>query len=131
MSTVQDVDVSIVQEILVGTFAQRVHGPPGNSHPHAPPYKGPSSWTVAGAGLSTWNGVYHRKVGGVMFVQAGEPTHALYAQGDVWRLAVEGKELFYTGAQPDPDKNAPPLKGWVVAVGGKAPAPHLVAGEER
>lgn len=33
------------------------------------------------------------------FVQAADTRHSLYSTGGVWRLAIEGKELFYVRPQ--------------------------------
>ena len=131
--TVQDVDVSKVQAILNGTFKQRIHGPTGRMPtPPTPPYTGPKSYTVEGAGSPEWNGVYELdgESNPPTFKQAGSKvTHELYSYGRVWRLGVLGKDLAYVAATPSV---LPPLAGWGIGTGpgpaGKAPAPHLKAG---
>lgn len=58
-ATVQDIDVSIVQAILTGTFQQRIHGPAGHgSGGGGGKYTGKKSYTVVGAGSADWNGEY-------------------------------------------------------------------------
>jgi hypothetical protein len=146
VDTVQDVNVTLVQDILVTQFNQAVHvddkpkppGPP--SQPPKPTGPVPKYYDVVGAGEKAWNGRYEQKgtfEGWPQWVQAATAasTHSLYFCEGGWRLAIQGKELFYVAAQEEGGGNGaegafslPPLKGWQVADGGKAPAPSLVAG---
>ncbi len=118
--------------------------PVGDSPAPMPPHVS-SSFTVLGAGSTSWNGIYTSTREGI-YQQQGQPSHSLYADGSVWRLAVKGAEMFYV-ATAHPGTAGPPLIGWVVAqhcnasagryapscqvgtgpVGGFPPAPHLVA----
>ena len=60
-------------------------------------------------------------VRGQVFVRRGR-----WEQGGVWRLAVEGKELYYVA----PESSAlPPPGGWQVADGGVAPPPKVLPGK--
>ena len=59
--------------------------------------------------------------GAKVFVRRGR-----WEQGGVWRLAVEGKELYYVA----PESSAlPPPGGWQVADGGVAPPPKVLPGK--
>jgi hypothetical protein len=118
----------------------------------SPPPHVTSSFTVVGAGSISWNGVYDAlssNEGSDVFRQRGVSNHSLYASSGVWRLAVAGAELLYVSAA-HPGAGGPPLTEWEVAqhcnatagrnppscqagagpVGGLAPAPHLIPGEE-
>lgn len=131
VSTVQDVSVAEVQNILTSRFDQIVHLPP----PPAPPGPSPRYYNVSGAGAARWNGKYIRTASGMDIDQS--PLYkstskscadcSLYSNGGTWRLAVEGKELFYVASQ---ESTLPPLPAsdWTVAEGGVAPSPTLVAG---
>jgi hypothetical protein len=124
--TVQDVDVSAVQAVLTGTFGQTIHVPPPAPHPQY--------FNVSGAGDAVWNGQFARteqtSSGEPVYVKtssAGCPNQlpcSLYAWGGGWRLASEGKELFYTNRAGGPTR---PARGWAVA-DGASPAPTLAAG---
>lgn len=124
-AAVQSVNVTAVQHVLQSVYGQRVHGPPGSD-----PAPGPQSFAVVGAGAAEWDGNYpftgtftdDRPV----FAQATNSTRRLYSYNNIWRLAVDGKEIFYVTAQPTQGAE-PPLTGWAVA-NATAPAPHLVAG---
>ena len=83
-----------------------------------------------------WNGHYTRAPDSKHFSKADPVyvsttpacTHcSLYTYEGVWRLAIDGKGLFYVAAAPSA---LPPTaaKDWEVSVGGKAPVPTLVAG---
>lgn len=119
--------------------------PLGDSPAPVPPHAS-SSFTVVGAGSKSWNGVY-TSIGGGIYHQQGAPSHSLYADGRVWRLAVKGAEMFYVATARHGAPAGPPLTGWEVAqhcnasagrrppscqvgtgrVGGIPPAPHLLA----
>eukprot|EP01047_Picozoa_sp_COSAG01_P024833 COSAG01_NODE_1549_length_9945_cov_568.576376_7_plen_165_part_00 len=120
-AAVQDVDVSVVQDILVSTFKQTIH------QPAPPPPPGPMSqyYNVSGAGSAPWNGQYLRvpeSPGTFRSTSCSECS--LYAQADIWRLAIRGKELLYSN---DVASGTPPLTGWKCD-DGKSPAPTLAAG---
>jgi hypothetical protein len=123
VATVQDVDVAKVQAILVGVFDQQIHAS-GNTLP--------KYYDVAQAGSAAWNGRYTRVATGsygTEYQNANKdcPNNqpcSLYAYADSWRLATEGKELFYTAGK---QSLSPPLTGWVAA-DGALPAPVLTAG---
>ena len=132
---VQDIHAAKVQDILVKTFGQRVHGPPGHAGGGGGgKYSGKKSYTVVGAGSSEWNGEYKLASGGVLH-QLSNSSRALYEIGGHWRLAVEGAELMYVASKRT-GTSGPPLTGWTLCeptpgkapCGGVAPAPHLVAG---
>lgn len=116
--------------------------------PPSPPYHGPRSYSVAGAGNAKFNGVYnHSAAAGGRFVRvsptvggSGGEAHAaarparpmmLYEYGGEWRLAVLGEQLGYVSTHVG--GSTPPLDGWVVPahkpgtapVVGVAPPPHL------
>lgn len=133
VATVQDVDVAKVRAILV-SHGQRVNGPPGHPPPAPPGPPPPRYYNVSGAGDSRWNGQYLRSGSSA----DGSPTYSspstacpnaepcsLYAWGGQWRLASEGKELFYTAGGAA--SALPALSGWVAA-DGIPPAPTLKAG---
>ena len=85
----------------------------------------PHYYNVSGAGSALWNGQYVRSDGkGLVFESTTCPRCSLYAYDDAWRLAIVGKELFYTNETPDA---LPPASGWQPA-NGTAPAPTLTAG---
>ena len=125
VTVVQDVNVSKVQEILVNQFHQAVHcdqpAPPG------PPYTGPKSFTVVGAGSTSWNGEYQMNPGAgqLSFVHTANASQSMYANGGVWRLAIEGKELMYlAGKKTSRPAGGPPAQGWEIPKpGGKGKAP--------
>jgi hypothetical protein len=131
VATVQDVDVSKVQAILTGVFKQTIHA----DGPHPPPAPSgpiPKYFNVTGAGDHAWNGQYmhngtdgsaprYQKESG-----ADSSTFALYRFG-AWRLAIEGKEVFYVASGVGSGGALPPLTGWAISTG-TGPAPTLVAG---
>ena len=121
-ATVQDVNVTDVQGILVNTFGQRIHGPPFSP----PPGPAASYYNVTGAGSPFVNGqLFNNNItynGLPQFCGSGPA--CLYSEGGVWRLAIQGKELFYVANEATIE---PPLTGWHCA-NGTAPAPTLVAG---
>eukprot|EP00039_Didymoeca_costata_P000628 m.46563 g.46563 ORF g.46563 m.46563 type:complete len:674 (+) comp10386_c0_seq2:163-2184(+) len=129
VGTVQDVNVTEVQDILSNIFKQRVHGPPGSGPPPGPP---PAKWyNVTGAGTAAWNGQYVPRSDGIFYntnpncaKSPNEPC-ALYSEGRTWRLAYHGVELEYVAGEES--GSAPPLTGWQLA-NGSAPAPTLIAG---
>jgi len=125
VETVQDVDVSKVQSILTNTFHQDIHSdaPPP---PTPPPPPAPQYFVVAGAGSSDWNGKYNKQGSSDNYALTTNPAHALYSNGGVWRLAIDGKELYYVAVSRSA---LPPLsaKAWTVA-NGSSPAPSLTAG---
>lgn len=103
VDTVQDVNVTTVQTILTTTFGQRIHGPPGHGPPPPPPGPHPQYYNVSGAGSEIWNGHYVY-TGSDMYVSTNpqcpqDQPCALYPYGGVWRLAADGKELFYVASQ--------------------------------
>ena len=129
---VQDIRAAQVQEILVRTFGQRVHGPPGHAAAGGGgKYSGKKSYAVVGAGSSEWNGEYKLASGGVLH-QVSNSSRALYEIGGQWRLAVEGAVLMYVAGKRT-GTSGPPLTGWSLCestpgkapCGGVAPAPHL------
>ena len=130
-ATVQDVNVTKVQNILTQQFDQALRwgGPPV---PPPAPKDVPKYYNVTGAGSADWDGQYAVNTGntyyGLTYTQTTNTQHSLYAYQSMWRLAVEGKELFYAATTPS---SLPPSTGWTVAaVGAKgvAPAPKLAAG---
>ena len=129
--TVQDVNVAEVQNILTAGFNQIIHLPKPPP-PTPPPADCPQYYNVSGAGLAAWDGQYKRDTRPhvelrYLSTAAECPACALYSSGGVWRLAIEGKELFYEATTPSA---LPPSAAtqWRVAAGGKAPSPQLVAG---
>ena len=129
--TVQDVNVAEVQNILTTEFNQIIHLPKPQPPP-PPPADCPQYYNVSGAGLANWNGQYKRDTRPHVelryFSTAAEcPACALYSNSGTWRLAIEGKELFYEAATPSA---LPPSAAtqWRVAAGGKAPSPRLAPG---
>jgi len=133
-ATVQEVDVAKVRAILVG-LGQRVNGPPGHPPPPPPATPSPKYYNVSGAGDGRWDGQY--TLSG--YDTSGYPTYvspskacpnaahcSLYAWEGEWRLALRGKELFYTAGSKR--SALPPLSGWQPAVEGIPPAPTLKAG---
>ncbi len=121
-ATVQDVNVTQVQEILNNTFGQRIHGPPG-ANP-APP--GVQYYNVTGAGSAEFNGQFHNagSTYNGLPQYCGASAACLYSEGGVWRLAFQGRELFYVA---NAASTTPPLTGWHCA-NGTAPAPSLISG---
>ena len=122
VTPVQDVNITAVQDVLLNRYHQRVHGPPTG------PVPGSRYYTVTGAGDDAWDGTYEyngvHTDGRPVFVDEANSSKRLYSYDNTWRLAVEGKEIFYT-AGPTPDSDLePPLTGWAVA-NGTAPAPLL------
>jgi len=123
--SVQDVNVTQVQEILVNKFQQSIHV--------EAPADAPEYYDVVGAGDSVWNGRYKRQrtsdSSDLVYKSTnsncphGEPC-SLYSWNGEWRLASQGKELFYTA--PGAVGTLPPKDGWVAADGAE-PAPKLVA----
>lgn len=135
VATVQDVDVPRLQALL-GTFGQRVHGPPGkNPPPPSPPYA--SYYNVTGAGSSEWDGMYQAVAADGSKEGSGDPVYrsvscshcSLYTWDGTWRLAVQGVELYYVAAHKTGAWEGPPLAAseWEVA-NGTSPAPALAAG---
>lgn len=121
-ATVQDVNVTAVQDVLLNKFHQRIHGPPGGPPPGPP---GPAYYNVSGAGSANFDGHYSASGtydGRTQYCST--PPACLYSEGGVWRIAIQGRELFYVA---DGASEEPPLSGWVCA-NGSAPAPTLVAG---
>ena len=108
--TVQDVNVTRVQEILTVHFRQQIHV----SSPAPPPKHAPKWFAVAGAGDASWNGNYtmlHAASGGFpTYVQATNPTHSIYVAQGVWRIAVKGVGLAYIADTSAPNP-VPPLAG--------------------
>ena len=130
VSAVQDVNITIVQEVLVRTFQQEIHVDSPAPIPTAQYYN------VSGAGSAAWNGHYTLapdSEGAVYtMASAGCPNGeacSLYSYQGVWRLASQGKEVFYTADGPGAatGSSQPPLVGWR-ALNGAAPAPTLAAG---
>ena len=129
--TVQDVNVAEVQNILTTEFNQIIP-PPKPQPPPPPPADCPQYYNVSGAGLANWNGQYKRDTRPhvelrYLSTNSECSSCALYANGETWRLAIEGKELFYVAAMPS---SLPPSAAaqWRVGAAGKAPSPRLVAG---
>ena len=121
-AAVQDVNVSVVQDILVSQFKQIIH------QPAPPPPPGPIAqyYNVSGAGSAQWDGQYLRVPESPgTFRSTSCSVCSLYAQTDIWRLAIRGKELIYSN---DAASGTPPLTGWHTDDDGKSPAPRLVAG---
>jgi hypothetical protein len=119
VATVQDVNVTLVQNILTTVFSQRIHGPPG-SGPVGPT---PQYYNVSGAGSADWNGQYVPSKGTYGgYASTTCSTCMLYSYGGVWRLAHS--ELFYVDGQ---ESSLPTLTGWTVA-NGTAPAPTFTRG---
>ena len=121
VATVQDVNVSAVQDILVSTFHQRIHGPPGGPLPGP----APAYYNVSGAGKASLNGQYKatgNQVNDRPEYCGGTPA-CLYSNDGVWRIAILGQELFYVA---NAVSALPPLTGWHCA-NGTAPAPILTA----
>ncbi len=121
-ATVQDVDVSTVQGILVETFKQQIH------LPGPPPANPPLYYNVSGAGDAEWNGQYKIEKSSDGTLQYRSTTCSkceLYAYDGIWRLAVMGHELYYETLSYSA---LPPKTGWTVSDGGVAPAPTLVDG---
>ena len=109
-------------------FKQLIHAP-GAGPPGPPPGPVPHFYTVSGAGSPVWNGQYVRAASGgdregLVFQSTSCASCSLYAYDGAWRLAISGKELFYTNGSP---AALPPTSGWEPA-DGKAPAPALTAG---
>jgi hypothetical protein len=131
---VQDVNISEVQRILTGTFDQVVHVPLAPPPP-PPPRPGGRYYNVSGAGSAQLNGQYVSAAG--QYKSTTCANCLLYAYGGTWRLALAGhaaraeqerrNELVYVAGAPS---KLPPLAGWTVATGGKAPAPTLSAGTQ-
>ena len=123
VGAVQDVDVGIVQSILVATFGQRIHGPPGKKPPPKPDR---AYYNVSGAGSAAWNGHYVFSNDSGQYQSTSCATCALYEYGGVWRLAISGHELFYvaTVSSRDPPLSASEWRAW----NGSQPTPSLVAG---
>lgn len=120
--TVQDVNVSRVQELLTEEFRQIIHLNGSGAAPSGP---APAYYNVTGAGSSDWNGIYrsqgnHSRV----YNLDSNPKHQLYSYGGSWRLAIMGKSIFYETLEMSP---LPPLSGWI-ADNGKLPVPSLTAG---
>jgi hypothetical protein len=133
VATVQDVDVAKVQAILVSTFKQQIHADDPRPTPTpTPPAPMPKYYDVAQAGSAAWNGRYTRVATGGHGPEyqsankdcPNQQPCSLYSHADTWRLATDGKELFYTAGK---DSSSPPLTGWRAA-DGKLPAPVLTAG---
>ena len=134
--TVQDVNVTAVQDILMSHFHQQIHvsAAPGPGPP-VPPKDAPTYYIVAGAGDATWNGKYDlaHEVGGYEYPYpsyrlATNKSRSIYCNAaGAWRAAVRGMALAYIAGDA-PASALPPLVGWSVAVLGTAPAPMLVAG---
>jgi hypothetical protein len=129
--TVQDVNVAEVQNILTTEFNQIIHLPKPQPPP-PPPADCPQYYNVSGAGLANWNGQYKRDTRPhvelrYLSTNSECSSCALYANGKTWRLAIEGKELFYVAAMPS---SLPPSAAaqWHVGAAGKSPSPRLVAG---
>ena len=123
--SVQNVNVSLVQSILVSRFKQQIHvaGP-------LPPQAIPQWFTVAGAGVACWNGKYALGPGTngpPMYEQVANTSHALYkgSADGAWRIAVQGVAVAYVAVQGG---SLPPATGWYVGPLGHSPAPTLVAG---
>eukprot|EP00040_Diaphanoeca_grandis_P027150 m.153873 g.153873 ORF g.153873 m.153873 type:complete len:638 (+) comp30857_c1_seq3:113-2026(+) len=126
VATVQDVNVSKVQEILQSVFKQTTGGSPAPPPPSGPV---PTYYNVTQAGSTDWNGQYvHNgtKFGRTpYYVSLAQPTHSLYKDKDAWRLAILGTEIEYVAVEGD--GSLPPLTGWSVS-NGTAPPPVLIAG---
>jgi hypothetical protein len=131
-ATVQDVNVAEVQNILTTEFHQLIHLP--KPQPPTPaPADSPLYYNVSGAGLAEWNGQYARAHDesqmGLQYLSTNPACSrcALYSNGDMWRLAISGVEVYYVASAASA---LPPTaaNGWEVGQGGKAPAPMLVAG---
>jgi hypothetical protein len=133
VSTVQSVNVTVVQEILVSQFDSPVHhgghdggGCRGNTS--APDCR---TYTVAGAGTPAANGrySYNGSVFGMpLFVNPDG--YRLYRYEGEWRLVIDGV-LVYVG--PNNCSQTPPQTGWLVCKPsrtqkcnlGKTPAPTV------
>ena len=129
VETVQDVNVTEVQTILMSRFHQQIHVT-------SQPASRPANYYVRGAGDATWNGKYdlaHEEdaedVGGYpSYVLATNSSRRLYPNGlGVWRIAVKGVALAYVTSEAQASA-LPPLEGWSIATLGTAPPPTLVAG---
>ena len=120
---VQDVNVTKLQEILVGTFHQVIHVP----SPTPPPANLPSYYNVTSAGTTQWNGKYvHAASGALEYHSTSCASCALYEYQGVWRLAVQGKDIVYQANQPS---GLPPNNPDAWSLGsGKAPLPRLSPG---
>lgn len=135
VETVQDVNVTEVQEILTTQFNTPVHhgggggggSCPGNSS--APDCK---SYTISRAGTAAANGIYKFQGGskyGMPLFQ-NKDGYELYRFGSVWRLVIDG-HLVYTG--PHGCSQTPQSNGWSVCKPsatqdcklGKDPAPTI------
>jgi hypothetical protein len=128
--------VTAVQELLTNHFHQIFHLNGSNPAPPSGPI--PSYYTVSGGGSASWNGKYVKDGPDIAGISggSGEGTQLSYTSttckdcqlypspSGVWRIAIQGKELFYVAALA---ASLPPLTGWTVA-NGTAPAPTLVAG---
>ena len=137
--TVQEVNVTLLQDILVTQFDTAVHhggggggggggGCPGNSS--APTCK---AYTASGAATAAANGIYKydggQRYGMPLFQNADG--YMLYRYDGQWRLVVNG-HLVYTGP-PGNCSQTPEPEGWSVCKPsrtqnckiGKAPAPTI------
>ena len=151
-AAVHDVNVTAVQEVLVSAFQQEIHvATPVPTPPPTPPLPTAKYYDVTGAGSAAWNGRYTLVAGAPNPTGAAAPAAAaapvaavytmaskdcpngeacaLYGYQGVWRLASQGKEVFYTADAPGTATGGsqPPLAGWREA-DGAAPAPTLAAG---
>jgi hypothetical protein len=136
-ATVQDVNVTTVQTILVNRFGQQIHGPPDGPTPRPPTPPAPKYYNVTGAGSESWNGQYVLKGdydSSPLYQSVAASDQQLYLEADkgAWRLAVMGKQVYYLGGSAS--DRLPPTTGWTVPPGGgggEAPAPTLTAGPAR
>jgi hypothetical protein len=121
--TVQDVNVTLVQEILIKKFQQRVHGPPGGQIPPAPIICNVALKDVKGVevnGAGEGNGKYFKTntiLDGMPMFQLGSglyPTHQLYRSNGLWRIATYGKSLLYLSIVGENNNGPPPasIKYW-------------------
>ena len=138
VATVQDVNVTRVQNILSAKFSQQIHGPPhapSPSPPPPPPKNVPKYYIVGGAGDSACNGNYTLAnsfgySSPVTYTSEKNHLYQIYHErksshaGAGWRLAIKGRKVFYLAAS---ETALPPETGWK-AITGKDPAPTLVAG---
>ena len=87
VSTVQDVNVSKVQEILTGVFKQTIHvgTPPAPPAPaHTPLY-----FNVTGAGSVDWNGQVQTGINWYKLVQIGTKWYKMVQNGTKWCKMVQ------------------------------------------
>lgn len=135
VDAVQDVDVAKVQEILEGTFHQRLHGPPFGNAPEVCDLTNTSvvALTIAGADSGA-SGRYLRttdKYDGLPVFRL-DATHQLYRSDGVWRIADLGQYLLYVadGVVGRGNGPPPPVKGvWHAADQGVGSPPTSIVCE--